>query len=131
MLGGALASLAQPLGPQPPETETAHELVRADVVFIAIELALIALLLVNLATSTPSQASAAAMITAGRYAPAFWGVVVVLGLVVPLAMQLLALGHRIAHSIVPALLVLVGGFTLRWVLVHAGQATGFVQAAAG
>jgi formate-dependent nitrite reductase membrane component NrfD len=71
------------------------------------------------------------MITAGRYAPAFWGVVVVLGLVVPLAMQLLALGHRIAHSIVPALLVLVGGFTLRWVLVHAGQATGFVQAAAG
>jgi formate-dependent nitrite reductase membrane component NrfD len=131
LVGGALASLAQPLGDAAPEGDPAHELVRADVAFIAVELALIALLLVNLATSTPSHASAAAIVAGGRYAPAFWGIVVVLGLIVPLAMQLLALGHRIAHSIVPAVLVLVGGFTLRWVLVHAGQAAGFVQAAAG
>ena len=29
--------------------------------------------------------------------------------------------HRIPHTVVPALLVLVGGFTLRWVMVNAGQ----------
>jgi formate-dependent nitrite reductase membrane component NrfD len=131
MIGGALAALAQPLGAEPPDRYAAHELARADVAFIAVELVLIALLLVNLATSTPAQASAASLVAAGRYAPAFWGVVVVLGLVVPLAMQWLALARRIAPSIVPAVLVLAGGFTLRWVLVHAGQAAGFAQAATG
>jgi len=32
---------------------------------------------------------------------------------------------------VPAVLVLAGGFTLRWVMVNAGQASQFLQAAAG
>ena len=131
VIGGALAALRQPLGDDVPAAQGAHELVRADVAFIAIELVLIALLLVNLVSSTPAQAGAAALLAFGRYAPAFWIGVVVVGLLLPLAMQLLALGNRIAHSIVPAVLVLVGGLTLRWVLVHAGQAAGFVQAAAG
>jgi len=36
-------------------------------------------------------------------------------------LQALELGHRIPHTIAPALLVLVGGFSLRWVMVNAGQ----------
>ncbi len=131
MIGGGLAALWQPLGGEPPEESSADELLRADVVFLAIELVLIGLLLVNLMTSTPSHAAAASLLTSGMYAPAFWGVIIVLGIVVPLAMQALALGHRIAHSTVPALLVLIGGFTLRWVMVQAGQSAGIVQAAAG
>ena len=53
------------------------------------------------------------------------------GIVVPLVLQLLEMSHRIRHTIVPALLVLAGGFALRWVLVNAGQASAIVSAAAG
>jgi formate-dependent nitrite reductase membrane component NrfD len=131
MLGGAFAALWQPLGREPPERSTADELLRADIIFLTVELALIALLLANLATSTPSHGAAASLLTSGAYAAAFWGVVVVLGIVVPLAMQALEIRHRIAHSMLPALFVLIGGFTLRWVIVQAGQVSTIVQAAAG
>ena len=129
MVGGALAAMCQPLGAAAPERRTVDSLIRADVAFLAIELVLIGLLLVNLYTSSASHAAAAALIVSGRWAWAFWGVIVGLGVLVPLALQGLELGHRIPHTVVPALLVLVGGFTLRWVMVNAGQASQIVQAA--
>jgi formate-dependent nitrite reductase membrane component NrfD len=129
MIGGAFAALCQPLGAAPPEPHTAESLVRYDIAFLAIELVLIALLLVNLQTSSASHETAAALLQSGAYAWAFWGVIVLLGLLLPLALQGLELGHRIPHSVIPALLVLVGGLTLRWVMVSAGQASHIVQAA--
>jgi protein NrfD len=60
----------------------------------------------------------------------FWVGVVAIGIVVPLVMQTLELSHRIRHTIVPAVLVLAGGFALRWVLVNAGQASEIVSATA-
>jgi uncharacterized membrane protein YeaQ/YmgE (transglycosylase-associated protein family) len=59
-----------------------------------------------------------------------WWQTVLLGIVVPLALQGLELGHRIPHTVLPALFVLVGGFTLRWVMVRAGQLSHIVQATA-
>jgi hypothetical protein len=44
-------------------------------------------------------------------------------------LQALELTHRIPHTVVPALLVLAGGFALRWILVNAGQASEIVSAA--
>ena len=129
MIGGALAALVQPLGAEAPDRHQANSLVRADVAFLAIELALIGLLLVNLYTSSASHAAAAALIVSGPYSWAFWGVIVALGILAPLALQGLELGHRIPHTVLPALLVLVGGFTLRWVMVTAGQMSHVVQAA--
>ena len=130
LLTGALAALWQPVGREAPPRSTAAQLTRADLAFLAIELVLIALLLANLYTSTASHAAAASLIASGPYAIAFWGVVVLAGIVVPLALQGLELGHRIPHTVLPALLVLVGGFTLRWVMVRAGQVSHIVQAAA-
>jgi formate-dependent nitrite reductase membrane component NrfD len=128
MIGGAIATLWQPLGEDAPPRQTAHELTRADLAFLVTELVLIGLLLANLYTSTASHATAAALITTGPYAIAFWGVVVGLGILVPVALQGLELGKRIPHTLLPALLVLVGGFTLRWVMVRAGQVSQVVQA---
>ena len=130
MLGGALAAMVQPLGRELPARSTVDGLIRADIAFLAIELALIGLLLANLYTSSASHATAAALIVSGPYAWAFWGAIVGLGIVVPLALQGLELGRRIPHTVAPALLVLAGGFTLRWVMVNAGQASHVVQAAA-
>ena len=120
------APLWQPLGPRAPAKSTAAALVRADIGFLAVELALIALLLVGLATSTAAHAEAAELLFARPYALPFWLGVVALGIVLPIALQALELGHRIPHTVLPAILVLAGGFALRWVLVNAGQASHFV-----
>jgi len=130
MIGGAFAAMWQPLGKEPPAGDTANELQRWDLAFLVAELALIGLLLANLFTSSASQAAAATLITSGPYAIAFWGVVVAAGILVPLALQSLELSHRIPHTVAPALLVLVGGFALRWVMVQAGQLSHVVQASA-
>lgn len=127
MLGGAFASMIQSIGPQPPETKTVDSLIRADMLFLGIELVLIGLLLLNLSTSSASHAAAAALIMSGPYAVPFWGVIVVFGVLVPIVWQALELSHRIAHTVVPALYVLVGGFTLRWVMVNAGQVSQIVS----
>ncbi len=130
LIGGLLAAMTQPLGPQPPPQSTVNSLIRADVVLLAVELVLIALLLLSLATSTLSHIEAAGLLLSGGYGLVFWIGVVALGIVAPIALQALELTHRIPHTVVPALLVLIGGFALRWVLVNAGQASGIVSAAA-
>ena len=129
MLGGAVSALVQQLGVAPPERRTVDSLIRADIAFLAVELVLLGLVVVNLQTSSASHAVAATLIVSGPYAWAFWGVIVALGILVPMALQGLELGHRIPHTVVPALLVLVGGFALRWVMVNAGQASHIVHAA--
>jgi len=121
LVGGAFASMIQAVGPQPPQKGTVDALIRADVFFLVIELVLIALLIINLHTSSASHAAAASLIMSGPYAWPFWGVVVALGVMLPIVWQALELSRRVPHTVVPALLVLVGGFTLRWVMVNAGQ----------
>ena len=124
MIGGAWSAIVQPLGNTRPDRTGVAGLIRADQAFLAIELVLIVLLLVNLGTSSASHAAAAAsLLWSGPYAWLFWGVVVGAGLLLPLVLQALELGHRIPHPVLPALLVLAGGYALRWVMVGAGQAS--------
>jgi formate-dependent nitrite reductase membrane component NrfD len=127
-LAGAFAMLVQPLGERPPEPGTAEGLIKADLGFLAIELLLIGLLFIGLLSSSASHLGAADLLLSGRFALVFWGGVIAVGIVLPLILQALELGHRIPHSIVPALLVLAGGFLLRWVMVNAGQASHMVAA---
>ena len=120
-VGGAISAMLQPMGAQHPEKKTAHALVRYDQIFLITELVFIALLLINLHTTSASHAMAASLITSGAYALPFWLGVVGVGVVLPLAWQGLELSHKVAHTVVPAVLVLAGGYTLRWVMVNAGQ----------
>jgi len=96
-------------------------LLRADNLFLATELALIGLILIGLLTASASHAAAAGLLLGGPYTAVFWVFVVGLGILLPLAIQLLVASHRIAHTIVPALLVIGGGLALRFVIVSAGQ----------
>jgi len=127
-VGGAFSALLQPMGPQHPDKLTAHALVRYDQLFLVAELVFIALLLINLNSSSASHGAAASLITTGAYAWPFWLGVVGIGVMLPLAWQALELSHKVAHTVGPALLVLAGGFTLRWVMVNAGQASAIVPA---
>lgn len=65
--------------------------------------------------------AAAKPITTGHYAPLFWGGLVALGLVIPLVLDFV--GHRVrAVAPIAAVLVLVGGFILRYVVLMSIQA---------
>lgn len=82
---------------------------RADKFSMIIELVMLALFLIVLG-------SAARPITTGPFAPLFWGGLVVVGLLVPLVLEFVAHGSR-SMAVVSAVLVLAGGFILRYVMV--------------
>jgi formate-dependent nitrite reductase membrane component NrfD len=82
---------------------------RADRYAIVFELIVLAAFLALLG-------SAAGPIVAGHLAPLFWGGLVVVGLLIPLVLDLS--GLRLPGA-VPAALILAGGFILRYVIVMA------------
>lgn len=106
-----------------PVNEEEHSVVRRwDLLAIGVEVALLALLFVNLATSTANGRAAAALFFGGAYTSLFWSLVVIAGLVVPAVLEMLEKRVRKASLVTPALL-LAGGFALRWIFVAAGQSS--------
>jgi len=102
------------------DREESRLLARADNLFILFELVILGLFIINLLSSTQAHINAVKIILNGPYAAGFWVFVVGLGLVVPLLIQSLAVSHRIKHTIVAPILVIVGGLILRFVIVNAG-----------
>jgi formate-dependent nitrite reductase membrane component NrfD len=98
---------------------------RVDMALIAVELALIGLWLVGLGTGGEAARTAAGVLLGGPYTAAFWTMVVSVGLLAPLAAEWLELRHGQVPGRLAAVLVLIGGFALRWVLVYAGQHAGW------
>ena len=82
---------------------------KADRFSMIFELVVLAVFLVLLGAAAKPMIS-------GHFAPLFWGGLVVVGLLVPLALDVL--GHRAkALGAVAAVLVLAGGFVLRYVVL--------------
>ncbi|HEX9187291.1 MAG TPA: NrfD/PsrC family molybdoenzyme membrane anchor subunit [Vicinamibacteria bacterium] len=104
-----------------PEAEERVQLAWLDNLFLTIELGLIGLLLVGLLSSTEAHAEAARLLLGGPYTAVFWVGVVFLGILLPLVIQSLAVTHRIIHTRVAPVLVMLGGLALRFVIVSAGQ----------
>ena len=100
---------------------------KADIVLIAFELLVMTLWLVGLSTQGPLHRAAAQLVLTGPYAPAFLGMVVFGGLLVPAALETLSLRGKALHSPWPPALVIAGGLLLRFVIVYAGQDVGFVS----
>jgi len=99
---------------------------RADMGLITAELGLLALWMIGLATGGGPSAAALATVTGGPFTAAFWTLVVALGLLAPLFGEWLEIKHGAVPGRGTAILVLLGGFALRWILVFAGQASGWV-----
>jgi len=96
-------------------------LAKADNAFLIIELFVIALFIIGLKTATEVQASAADLLLVGKFAAGFWVFVIGLGIIIPLFIQLLAVNHKIHHTPLAPLMVILGGLILRFVIVSAGQ----------
>jgi formate-dependent nitrite reductase membrane component NrfD len=95
---------------------------RIDLVLIAAELALVALFIINLASGTEQQLVALDSIMSGPYTFVFWVLFVGVGLLVPLLLELLeirGIARRVA--IIAPVLVLLGGYVLRQVMIDIGQ----------
>ena len=98
-------------------------LAKADNAFLIIELFVIALFIIGLKTATEVQAHAADMLLFGDFASTFWVFVIGFGIVIPLIIQLLAVNHKIHHTPIAPLMVIVGGLILRFIIVAAGQSS--------
>jgi formate-dependent nitrite reductase membrane component NrfD len=114
----AAAAFAHWASPDQPEREY---LAKIDNQFLASELAMVFLFIIGLATSTEAHLQAAGLFLGGPYTAVFWVVVVGLGIVLPLIIQSLAVTHRVPHTPLAPILVLLGGLALRFVIVSAGQ----------
>jgi formate-dependent nitrite reductase membrane component NrfD len=114
----AAAAFAHWASPDQPEREY---LAKIDNQFLASELALVLLLVIGLVSSTEAHIQAAQLFLGGPYTAVFWVGVVGLGIVVPLIIQSLAVTHRVPHTPLAPVLVLLGGLALRFVIVSAGQ----------
>ncbi|MBM3907743.1 MAG: polysulfide reductase NrfD [Gemmatimonadetes bacterium] len=96
-------------------------LAKADNAFLTLELFVFGGFITGLLTSTKVHIDAVRLLLDGPYAPVFWVFVIGLGILVPLAIQLFAVNHKIRHTAIAPILVLLGGLTLRFVIVYAGQ----------
>jgi protein NrfD len=96
-----------------------------DTVAIAVELGLIALMVLDLAGGGSVSQAAAALLLGGPLTPWFWGLVVVAGLATPLILNGVELKRHATPTLLAPILVLVGGLALRFILVAAGQSTSF------
>ncbi len=96
-------------------------LAKADNGFLTVEIFVIALMFIGLLTSSQTNIEAAKLLLTGPFAAPFWVLVVGIGILIPLPLQLLAVNHKVKHTPVPPLMVLLGGLILRFVIVYAGQ----------
>lgn len=108
-----------------PDEFTHHKLARWDMALIIAELAFIGLFLMTLRTGGRVGQLASRELLGGSWTGAFWALVVVLGLAVPLLLEIVEHKRRLRPTVMVSVLILVGGFALRWILLLAGQASSY------
>jgi len=94
------------------------------VIFLAVEATVLMLLIFMSLTRSTEAAASANMLISGALSPYFWGLVVVLGILIPFILSIVEYyeyGEMPKYLVVAAdLLVLVGGMSLRAVIIFSG-----------
>jgi formate-dependent nitrite reductase membrane component NrfD len=99
---------------------------RIDLTMIGIELFLIIHMFMGFQASTQVQIEAANMFLGGPYTEVFWIFVVIIGMLLPVLLEILELlGYKIP-ILITSTLVLTGGLFLRFIIVYAGQASRYL-----
>lgn len=102
-----------------------ERLVRWDMRLIVVELVFIGLFIMTLATGSRAAQLSARELLGGRWTGVFWSLVVVLGLVVPLVMEAMERKRHLKPTVMTSILILIGGLSLRWILLAAGQVSSY------
>jgi formate-dependent nitrite reductase membrane component NrfD len=95
---------------------------RIDLALIVAEIALVAMFLVNLSTGSGQQIEAVQSILGGSYTLVFWVLFVGVGLLIPALIEVLEItGVNRSLALLAPVLVLIGGYALRQIMLDAGQ----------
>jgi formate-dependent nitrite reductase membrane component NrfD len=92
-----------------------------DLIIIGIELFIIIHMFMGFRASTQVQIDAANLFLGGPYTMSFWIFVIIMGLLIPAALEILELRKYHIPVVVPAVLILFGSLMLRFIIVYAGQ----------
>lgn len=115
--GGAFLALFLPKKERMP-------LVPVSIVFCGVELLLLFAFALNLTGGSQAAQRAVSLLFSGGIGWAFWGLVILLGLVLPAVLEQLERMHvrlPLIHARVPSIFKLAGGLALRFVIVYAGM----------
>ncbi len=94
---------------------------KLTIVLLGVELFLIVHMFMGFLAGTQVQIEASELFLGGEYTMIFWIFVVFLGIIFPGILSIMSLrGYKIP-VILPAALILMGGFLFRYVFVYAGQ----------
>jgi formate-dependent nitrite reductase membrane component NrfD len=94
---------------------------RIDIGIIVVELFLIVHMFMGFLASTQVQINAAELFLGGPWTAPFWIFVVILGMIVPVVLEVLELSKFRIPVVIPATLVLFGSLMLRFIIAFAGQ----------
>jgi len=95
---------------------------RIDLVLILAEIGLVALLLISLASGSAQHLEALESVMGGSYTIPFWVLFVGIGLLIPMLLETLEIsGVNKSLAMLAPVLVLIGGYALRQVVMDAGQ----------
>lgn len=93
-----------------------------DLVLIVAEIGLVALSLISLASGSAQHLEALESVMGGSYTLSFWVLFVGIGLLIPLLLETLEIsGVSKSLAMLAPVLVLIGGYALRQVMLDAGQ----------
>ena len=104
-----------------------HLMSKIDLLIIGIEIFLIIHLFMGFLAGPEVQIEAASLFLGGRFTFIFWIIVVGLGVILPGVLEILELRGKRIPIYIPALLILIGGLIFRFVIVEAGQLTGYIN----
>lgn len=105
--------------------EEKHFYGKVDIIAILIELLLIGLMFLSLAWGSEIQQQTVKMFFGGEFTASFWGLFVLLGLILPLILEIMSLKGINISPALPAFYVLLGGLVFRIIMVVAGQISGY------
>lgn len=103
-----------------------HLFGKIDLALIIIELALIAHMIMGYFAGPEVQVEAVQLLIGGEFTVMFFGFVVILGLIIPAALELIEIYGYKVPAIIAAVLVILGGLIFRFVMVEAGQLTRYL-----
>ena len=99
---------------------------KIDIALIVLELGLIIHMLMGMYAGSAVQLEALEILINGEFTVMFFVFVVILGLIFPALLEGVELMGYKVPSVVPALLILMGGLIFRMVMVEAGQLTRYL-----
>ena len=109
--------------------EEAHRLVVWDTVAIAVEFFFLGVIGIGHLTGGRAGMAAAENFITAHWAPHLWGLVFILGLFIPMVMNLIEIRTKRSAVLATPLLILFGGFALRMIIVYAGQENSLMSVA--